>query len=102
MYDHLTSMLEVYFSYLSSELNVVMKRLTVVATLAMPAIMIASIYGMNFKVIPGALHEQGFWGIIIFDGGHYRGDGHLDADQEVDVDRPGNARRTPCQISEAR
>ena len=66
MHDHLTSMLEVYFSYLSSELNVVMKRLTVVATLAMPAVLIASIYGMNFKVIPGAMHEYGFWGIVIF------------------------------------
>ena len=65
MYDHLTSMLDVYFSYLSSELNVVMKRLTVVATLAMPALMIASIYGMNFKVIPGASHEYGFWGVIL-------------------------------------
>lgn len=61
MYDHLTSMMEVYFSYLSSELNVVMKRLTVVATLTMPTIMVASIYGMNFKVIPGAAHEHGFW-----------------------------------------
>jgi magnesium transporter len=66
MYDHLTSMMEVYFSYLSSELNVVMKRLTVVATLTMPAIMIASIYGMNFKAIPYAAHEHGFWGIMIF------------------------------------
>ncbi len=66
MYDHLTSMMEVYFSYLSSELNVVMKRLTVVATLAMPAVMIASIYGMNFRVIPGATHEHGFWGVMIF------------------------------------
>ncbi|MFH1800576.1 MAG: magnesium/cobalt transporter CorA [Candidatus Omnitrophota bacterium] len=66
MYDHLTSMMEVYFSYLSSELNVVMKRLTVVATLAMPAVMIASIYGMNFRVIPGAMHEHGFWGVVIF------------------------------------
>jgi magnesium transporter len=66
MYDHLTSMMEVYFSYLSSELNVVMKRLTVVATLAMPAVMIASIYGMNFRVIPGATHEHGFWAVMIF------------------------------------
>jgi len=66
MHDHLTSMLEVYFSYLSSELNVVMKRLTVVATLTMPAVMIASIYGMNFKTIPGAEHAYGFWGIMIF------------------------------------
>jgi magnesium transporter len=64
MHDHLTSMLEVYFSYLSSELNVVMKRLTVVATLTMPAVMIASIYGMNFRVIPGAMQEHGFWGVI--------------------------------------
>ncbi|MDD5226207.1 MAG: magnesium/cobalt transporter CorA [Candidatus Omnitrophica bacterium] len=66
MYDHLTSMMEVYFSYLSSELNVVMKRLTVVATLTMPAVMIASIYGMNFREIPYATHQHGFWGIMIF------------------------------------
>jgi magnesium transporter len=66
MHDHLTSMLEVYFSYLSSELNVVMKRLTVVATLTMPAIMVASIYGMNFRALPYATHEHGFWGIMIF------------------------------------
>lgn len=66
MYDHLTSMMEVYFSYLSSELNTVMKRLTVVATLTMPAVMIASIYGMNFRVIPGAMHEHGFLGVMIF------------------------------------
>jgi magnesium transporter len=65
MHDHLTSMLEVYFSYLSSELNVVMKRLTVVATLTMPAVMVASIYGMNFRVIPGANHEHGFLGVIL-------------------------------------
>jgi magnesium transporter len=65
MYEHLTSMMEVYFSYLSSELNVAMKRLTVVATLTMPAIMIASIYGMNFRVIPGATHEHGFLGVMI-------------------------------------
>ena len=65
MHDHLTSMLEVYFSYLSSELNVVMKRLTVVATLAMPAAMIASIYGMNFRVIPWSTHEYGFWAVVI-------------------------------------
>lgn len=66
MYDHLTSMMEVYFSYLSSELNVAMKRLTVLATLTMPAVVIASIYGMNFRVIPGAMHEHGFWGVMIF------------------------------------
>jgi magnesium transporter len=65
MYDHLTSMMDVYFSYLSSELNVAMKRLTVVATLTMPALTVASIYGMNFRVIPGANHEHGFLGVII-------------------------------------
>jgi len=68
LHDHLTSMLEVYFSYISSELNVVMKRLTVVATLAMPAVMIASIYGMNFKFIPGSDHVFGFWLTLILTG----------------------------------
>lgn len=66
LHDHLTSMLEVYFSYISSELNIVMKRLTVLATLSMPAVIIASVYGMNVRLLPGAGHDLGFWGIMLF------------------------------------
>ncbi len=61
MHDHLTSMLEVYFSFQSNELNESMRRLTILATLTMPAVVIASIYGMNFQNLPWANHPYGFW-----------------------------------------
>lgn len=51
-HDALNSILQVYFSYASTRLNEVMKRLTVLATIAMPAMIIASLYGMNFRNMP--------------------------------------------------
>jgi magnesium transporter len=51
-HDALSSILQVYFSYSSQKLNEVVKHMTVLATLTMPAIIIASIYGMNFKHMP--------------------------------------------------
>lgn len=51
-HESLTASLQAYFSYSSHRLNQVIKRLTVLATLATPALIIASIYGMNFHVMP--------------------------------------------------
>ncbi len=51
-HDTLNSILQVYFSYTSTKLNEVMKRLTVLATITMPPVIIASIYDMNFKHFP--------------------------------------------------
>jgi magnesium transporter len=50
--EMVTGILQAYFSYSSHRLNDVIKRLTIVATLAMPALTIASFYGMNFKHMP--------------------------------------------------
>ncbi|HOW58695.1 MAG TPA: magnesium/cobalt transporter CorA [Candidatus Omnitrophota bacterium] len=59
-HDTLNSILQVYFSYASTKLNEVMKRLTVLATIAMPAMIIASLYGMNFKHMPELQWEHGY------------------------------------------
>ncbi len=51
-HENLNNILQVYFSYSSFRLNEVLKRLTVLATVTMPPVIIASIYGMNFKHMP--------------------------------------------------
>jgi magnesium transporter len=51
-HDALSSILQAYFSYSSQKLNEVVKHMTVLATLTMPSVIIASIYGMNFKNMP--------------------------------------------------
>ncbi|MDD5217672.1 MAG: magnesium/cobalt transporter CorA [Candidatus Omnitrophica bacterium] len=67
--EMITGILQAYFSYSSNRLNEVIKRLTVLATLTMPAVTIASIYGMNFKNMPELEWMYGYylsWGSIIF------------------------------------
>ncbi len=51
-HESLQSILQAYFSYSSHKLNEVVKRMTVLATLTMPMVIVASIYGMNFKHMP--------------------------------------------------
>lgn len=51
-HESLSSLLQAYFSYSSYKLNDVVKHLTAVATLAMPPVIVASIYGMNFRHMP--------------------------------------------------
>jgi len=51
-HENLANILQAYFSYSSHKLNEVVKHMTVLATLTMPAIIIASIYGMNFHYMP--------------------------------------------------
>lgn len=57
----ISGVLQAYFSYSSHLLNKTIQRMTVMATLSMPAIMIASIYGMNFKNMPELGHPYGYW-----------------------------------------
>jgi magnesium transporter len=61
IYENLTGILQVYFSYASTRLNEVMKRMTVMATLTMPALLIFSLYGMNFERMPFLHSPVGFW-----------------------------------------
>jgi magnesium transporter len=53
--------LQVYFSHVSLKLNQVIKTLTVIATIGLPPVVIASIYGMNFKAMPELSWEWGYF-----------------------------------------
>lgn len=64
--DVITSALEAYSSVVSSRLNEIMKTLTVIATIMMPLTLIASIYGMNFKVMPELSHRFAYPAVIGF------------------------------------
>lgn len=50
--DMLSGMLDIYLSSSNNRLNEVMKFLTVIATIFMPLSFLASLWGMNFKVMP--------------------------------------------------
>jgi magnesium transporter len=60
--DELSTLLEIYSTQVSNRLNEVMKVLTVITVILMPATLVASIYGMNV-----AYPEQGWpapWGYL--------------------------------------
>lgn len=58
--DTLTTLLDVHLSAVSNNLNEVMKKMTVIATVLMSAALIAGIYGMNFKYMPEINWRAGY------------------------------------------
>lgn len=68
--DQASSLLDIYLTSVSHRVNLEVRRLTVVATIFMPATLIAGIFGMNFKVMPwldlsgGYLYALGLMGAI--------------------------------------
>jgi len=56
----LNGILQVYFSHVSYQLNKAIKTMTVIATVSIPSVAIASVYGMNFKYIPHLEWKYGF------------------------------------------
>lgn len=52
LHETLANIMHAYFSYSSHKLNEVIKHMTVLATVTMPAVIISSIYGMNFQHMP--------------------------------------------------
>lgn len=60
-HEAITGVLQAYFSYSSHRLNQTIQRMTIMATLSMPAVMIASIYGMNFQHMPELGHPYGYF-----------------------------------------
>jgi magnesium transporter len=59
--DIISGAMEAHASIVSNRLNEVMKTLTVITTIMMPLTLIASIYGMNFKYMPGLNHVHGYY-----------------------------------------
>jgi magnesium transporter len=58
--DMLGSTMDAYLSVQSNRMNMVMKRLTSVATILMSVTLIAGIYGMNFKHMPEIEWKYGY------------------------------------------
>ena len=58
--DMVTGMIDVYLSSISNRMNVVMKVLTIVATIFIPLTFIAGIYGMNFEFMPELKWHWGY------------------------------------------
>jgi len=59
--DLLAGVLETYLSQTSNRMNKVMKQLSIVATLALPLIVVGGIYGMNFSRMPLTHNPLGFY-----------------------------------------
>lgn len=59
--DLLSGLLDVYLSAVSNRVNLEVRALTVVATIFMPATLIAGVFGMNFHVMPWLENPDGFW-----------------------------------------
>jgi magnesium transporter len=58
--DLLTGLLDIYLTTVSNRVNIEVRRLTVVATLFMPATLIAGVFGMNFHNMPWLDDPEGF------------------------------------------
>ncbi|MEO6463347.1 MAG: CorA family divalent cation transporter [Candidatus Eisenbacteria bacterium] len=58
--DELATVLDIYVSQVSNQLNQVMKVFTAITVIIVPVNLIASVYGMNVRY-PGADTEWGFW-----------------------------------------
>lgn len=58
--DLITGLLDVYLSTVSHRVNLEVRTLTVVATIFMPASLIAGIFGMNFHEMPWLDRPEGF------------------------------------------
>src|SRR5690554_4945665 len=63
--DLLTGALDIHFSVVSARMNEVMKVLSVIATVILPATLVASIFGMNFRNMPWLDTGHGFWTSLI-------------------------------------
>jgi hypothetical protein len=63
--DQVQPTVELADSMKTDQLNATIYVLTVVATVLVVPTLIAGIYGMNFRVIPGARVDAGFWVVIL-------------------------------------
>jgi magnesium transporter len=64
MRDLLSGCLDVYLSSVANRTNQVMKVLTVLSTIALPALVISGIYGMNVKGLPASEAQHGLWAVL--------------------------------------
>lgn len=65
--DLMSGLLDVYLTTVSNRLNVIMKQLTIIATIFMPITFITGVFGQNFGYMPQVLHDSGanFWLVLL-------------------------------------
>jgi magnesium transporter len=63
--DLLAGVLETYLSQTSNRMNRIMKQMSIVATIALPLVVIGGIFGMNFSQMPFTHHPYGFYGALV-------------------------------------
>ncbi len=63
--DSVSSLMDMYMSNLSTNLNIIMKTLTIFSLFFVPLTFIAGLYGMNFKFMPELEWQYGYPTIII-------------------------------------
>jgi magnesium transporter len=64
--ESISAMVDIYLSSLSNKMNEVMKVLTVISTIFIPATLLASIYGMNFIYMPELVWEYSYPILLMF------------------------------------
>ncbi len=72
--DAVASLFQLYLSMSSRRANLVMQRLTIVATIFLPLTFIAGVYGMNFKYMPEIHWRYGYlmaWVVMLMVGGGF-------------------------------
>ncbi|MEW6227152.1 MAG: magnesium/cobalt transporter CorA [Bacillota bacterium] len=72
--DTASALFELYLSMLSSRTNLVMQKLTIVATIFLPLTFIAGVYGMNFRYMPELEWRYGYyliWLVMLIVGGGF-------------------------------
>ncbi|MCR4403268.1 MAG: magnesium/cobalt transporter CorA [Firmicutes bacterium] len=72
--DAVANLFELYMSMSSHRANLVMKRLTIVATVFLPLTFIAGVYGMNFRYMPELEWRYGYlmaWIVMLLVGGGF-------------------------------
>lgn len=60
----INSVLDLYLSTVSNRLNEIVKTLTLLTTVLLPASLVAALYGMNFDHLPMSHHPQGFFVVV--------------------------------------
>ncbi len=63
--DYVTSIMDIYMSNLSNNLNIIMKTLTIFSLFFVPLTFLAGIYGMNFEYMPELNHKWGYPAILM-------------------------------------
>jgi magnesium transporter len=66
--DALTSMVDIHLSNVSNNLNIVVKKMTVVATVLASMTLVAGVYGMNFEYMPELHWHYGYafsWALML-------------------------------------